>query len=666
MQATLAHSPCPSPLPGRRLSRSRESLTDAEVSDLLAAGARGPAPRDGCGSSGAASAGLRLNVPQEMTQTPPRSGSERWERINSPDPHQRAAGERTRRKLQFFFMNPLDKWRARRRPPYKLTIQLVKVVLVTLQLTLFASRRFSHVTYLQTSQVSLQHLLVRGWDVSREVNAYPPAIGPLAVYAQADYFAALDFAINAYYDIRNLSTAGVDYPASSGPVSQLCVDEYRVADIRPADMWYRFDEHLQTRCLVVRPAEADLVAHNVSSQRYMREHDFNVSFSSLSETRLSLGLNAVKLKLVMPLDVPDCYYFNVTVTLDNSNQDGQILLSMNVEPSLRRCDGDVEFRTDDTEIEVLFTLVNVLVIVVCAVSLVMCVRALYRAQLLRQETDQVMRKFFDYSLTTEEHLRFLNLWYVLIIINDGLIILASLMKIQLENKFGDYQVDAGTWNVCSVMLGIGNLLVWVGVLRYLGFFSAYNVLILTVRKSLPSVLRFSVCALICYAGFLFCGWLILNPYNMKFRTLSLTSETLFSLMNGDDMFATFAQTSRRSMLVYWFSKFYVYVFVFFFIYLVLSLMISIIMDSYETIKTYYQEGFPQTPLDEFMQVRRHDPATGVYRQDEDELLLFRLLTFWSGCCKPDPSGLVGPPADSSPLTDSETTPLLRSAAAVPA
>ena len=664
MHPTLAHSPCPSPALGRRLSRSRDSLTDDEVSDLLRHGGGGGGGI-GKGRRSSGTSGFRLNVPQELPHTP--AGSDRWERINSPDPHLRAAGERTRRKLQFFFMNPLDKWRARGRPPYKLSMQVVKVVLVTLQLALFASRRFSHVTYLQTSHVALQHLITRGWDVSREVNSYPPSAGPLAVYSQDDFYATLDHAINAYFNIRNLSVAGVDYPAASGPVARLCVDEYLVADIRPADMWYRFDEHLATRCLRLRPSEADVLSHNVSSLEYLQQNGFNLSFASLSETRLSLGLNAVKLKLVMPLDVPDCYYFNMTLTLDNSNQDGQILLSMDVEPRLLNCDGDVEFRTDDTEIEVLFTLVNVLVMLVCVVSLVMCVRAIYRAQLLRRETNQVMRNFFEYALTTEEHLRFLNLWYVLIIINDGLIILASLMKIQLENKIGDLQVDAGTWNACSVMLGIGNLLVWIGLLRYLGFFSAYNVLILTVQKSLPSVLRFSVCALICYAGFLFCGWLILNPYNMKFRTLSLTSETLFSLMNGDDMFATFAQTSRKSTLVYWFSKLYVYMFVFFFIYLVLSLMISIIMDSYETIKTYYHEGFPQTPLDEFMQVRRHDPATGVYRQDEDELLLCRLLTFWSGCCRPDSSGAAQRAVEEEEdTTDTEATPLLRARGSVPA
>ena len=37
------------------------------------------------------------------------------------------------------------------------------------------------------------------------------------------------------------------------------------------------------------------------------------------------------------------------------------------------------------------------------------------------------------------------------------------------------------WDFCSIFLGTGNLLVWIGMLRYLGFFATYNALILTLK-----------------------------------------------------------------------------------------------------------------------------------------------------------------------------------------
>lgn len=76
-------------------------------------------------------------------------------------------------------------------------------------------------------------------------------------------------------------------------------------------------------------------------------------------------------------------------------------------------------------------------------------------------------------------------------------------------------IDSDMWDVCSVLLGTGNLFVWFGVLRYLGFFRTYNMLIVTLKKAFPSVLRFLLCAMLIYAGFTFCGWLIFGPYHFK-------------------------------------------------------------------------------------------------------------------------------------------------------
>ncbi|OXB51336.1 UNVERIFIED_CONTAM: hypothetical protein H355_009247, partial [Colinus virginianus] len=144
------------------------------------------------------------------------------------------------------------------------------------------------------------------------------------------------------------------------------------------------------------------------------------------------------------------------------------------------------------------------------------------------------------------------------------------------------------------------MLVWLGVIRYLGFFQKYNLLILTLRAALPNVMRFCCCAAMIYLGYCFCGWIVLGPYHVKsrvpntmatdvlvffqFRSLNVVSECLFSLINGDDMFATFAKMQQKSYLVWLFSRIYLYSFISLFIYMVLSLFIALITDTYETIK----------------------------------------------------------------------------------
>jgi len=143
-------------------------------------------------------------------------------------------------------------------------------------------------------------------------------------------------------------------------------------------------------------------------------------------------------------------------------------------------------------------------------------------------------------MSKHDRLEFLNLWYVLIIINDVLLVGGSIIKELMENQvkkkisfvisfpFFKYSrfvfiskqnvmqhIDSDMWDVCSVLLGTGNLFVWFGVLRYLGFFRTYNMLIVTLKKAFPSVLRFLLCAMLIYAGFTFCGWLIFGPYHFK-------------------------------------------------------------------------------------------------------------------------------------------------------
>ncbi|MGH0182633.1 UNVERIFIED_CONTAM: hypothetical protein FKN15_018330 [Acipenser sinensis] len=70
----------------------------------------------------------------------------------------------------------------------------------------------------------------------------------------------------------------------------------------------------------------------------------------------------------------------------------------------------------------------------------------------------------------------------------------------------------------------------------------------------------------------------------QFRSLSMVSECLFSLINGDDMFVTFSEMQQNNFLVWLFSQVYLYTFISLFIYMVLSLFIALITGAYETIK----------------------------------------------------------------------------------
>merc|ERR1712168_1282866 len=124
------------------------------------------------------------------------------------------------------------------------------------------------------------------------------------------------------------------------------------------------------------------------------------------------------------------------------------------------------------------------------------------------------------------------------------------------------------------MGGVGIMVTYFGLLRYIGYFAKYNILVSVLRASIPHCGRFIITAGILYMGYTFCGWLVLGPHNIKFRTIEKTSETLFSLLNGDDMYNTFQVTAMPTdgteHYLRIFNQLYLYTFISLFIYVVLS------------------------------------------------------------------------------------------------
>lgn len=519
--------------------------------------------------------------------------------------------ERMRRKLQFYFMNPIEKWHAKRRFPYKFVVQVVKIVLVTMQLCLFAHSRYNHVNYTWDNKVSFSHLFLRGWDASMEVESYPPATGALAVYEKSEFFDTIDYAVNGYSNLSK-SIGPYSYPTADNTMAplKLCLYTYKEGTIFGFNESYIFNPEIDKRCISLTENVTSM-----GSEEFLRSEGVEVNFSALVEATLKFTIKTVNFKAYGPLTAPDCYKFQIYITFDNRDHDGQMLLSLDADALRLHCRGDMQYITDTEFESILRSILNILVILVCILSFILCARAIYRAQLLRIQTVNFFRVTYKKDLSTEGKMEFLNIWYMMILCNDILLIIGSSLKEQIERKY----FVADGWDICSVFLGIGNLLVWFGVLRYLGFFKTYNVVILTLKRAAPKISRFLLCALLIYAGFTFCGWLILGPYHMKFRSLATTSECLFALINGDDMFATFTTMSAKSNLLWWFSRIYLYSFISLYIYVVLSLFISVIMDAYDTIKRYYREGFPQSDLKQFVgSMTEEDMASGVFRVDMDD------------------------------------------------
>jgi len=519
--------------------------------------------------------------------------------------------EKIKRKLKFFFLNPVEKYYATRKLPWKLCLQILKVFIVTVQLWIFAEYRYAHVNYYTNQQVTLDHIFIRDWDLVREVHAYPPSTGKLAVYRKEEFFNFMDYSIRSWGQIET-DALGPFFRNSS---FWFCVQHYKAGNIT-RDLKFTMDSKLEEHCITL---EEDQMTKFNSSQEWMLQNNLTMPWHAVENLKINFSLTSVTLRPLGPVPQPDCFQFKVDILFDNKDHDGQIPLHLDMVPVRLHCPTQTELTSPYSQFIVVL---NLVVIVLCMSSLLLCLRALLRAQLLKHEAGVFLARNYNWTFTLGERMEFLNLWYVMICTNDCLIIMGSVIKGLIETR----SIVGDMWDICSLMLGTGNLLVWFGILRYLGFFKTYNVLILTMKGAAPNMFRFLICAFFLYVGFAFAGWVILGPYHFKFQTLMSTSECLFSLINGDDMFATFSSIPMdKTMSVWVYSRVYLYSFICLFIYVVLSLFISIIMDTYEIIKNCYNNGFPPGRLEKFYSSSQFDFSSGLYSGEGALVRLSRIV-----------------------------------------
>lgn len=105
----------------------------------------------------------------------------------------------------------------------------------------------------------------------------------------------------------------------------------------------------------------------------------------------------------------------------------------------------------------------------------------------------------------------------------------------------------------------------------------------TLYLAFPELLKFLLCAGLLFLAFSLTGYIVLSPFHQKFVSFYETIETLFCLLNGDDMYATFDQIDRDDdMLAYVYSRIFLYFFLVLFIYFVLNLFTSLVITAYES------------------------------------------------------------------------------------
>ncbi|KAF4080745.1 hypothetical protein AMELA_G00174790 [Ameiurus melas] len=506
-----------------------------------------------------------------------------------------AEEEVLRRKLKYFFMSPCDKYHAKGRKPYKLVLQLLKIITITVQLVLFGLSNQMVVMFKDENTDSFRHLFLQ--DYQDDTDGF-------AVHTQSDVHQHINYAIEQYLTLPQNAVGRYAYVLGLGvndSALSLCQHYYKKGSIDPVNDTFIIDPHVIRDCIGVDPP--------TDPSAPLPEHykNFTLQFHKLINVTIEFKLKAINIQTIINNELPDCYTFSVTILFDNRAHSGKVKISLHNQAVIRVCRDPSVSGHKENHLRVAF---DVLVAIVCGLSLALCGRSILRGIILQNEFVRYFRQSLSRSVCWGDRMEFINGWYLLLIISDVLTIVASFIKIGIETK------NLASYDVCGILMGTSTLLVWVGVIRYLSFFQKYNILIVTLRAAFPNVIRFCCCAAAIYMGYCFCGWIVLGPYHAKFRSLSTVSECLFSLINGDDMFATFSEVERSSTLVWVFSQLYLYTFISLFIYMVLSLFIALITGAYDTITQQAHDSPHVSDLHMFIAQCMDTPTSGKFQSPD--------------------------------------------------
>nr|XP_047122321.1 mucolipin-3-like [Hydra vulgaris] len=481
-----------------------------------------------------------------------------------------------RYKLQYHFMSPFEKYKLGRKP-WKLGIQVLKIIMVTAQVILFGTDRFASVAFMKNTQNAFKNLFIKSYDGTT----------PFSIFNKHDLIEAIAYTNETYYNLMEISIGKFRYAGfvekNPSPIL-ICLKQYQYAN---GNMSRGIDQDAATT--------EDCVEMYSKSILSFKLHQ-NGFFDSVVSIHLKFNLSVIFWNGLKLRHVPECFEMQNNIVFDNSHHDGQLRINLEMSEDILNCPEKFVILGEDNKIvqDLLITF-DILVILICTLSCLLCIRSLVKSMMLAEAAQKYFATYKSENLTKWDVLELINKWFAVIVISDLLSIIGSVYKIRVDER------DIRFYNICSVLLGLGVVLVWIGILRFFTYLKSFNILLIALRYAAPNLMRFMFCAMFIFTGFTLCGWIVMGPYHAKFQTFLSTAEGLFSLLNGDDIYATFLFMSPLNSSVWVFSKIYLYTFVSLFIYIVLSTFISIVGDTYERLKDWGR--MPPTRIEVFIMGR---------------------------------------------------------------
>jgi len=121
-----------------------------------------------------------------------------------------------------------------------------------------------------------------------------------------------------------------------------------------------------------------------SSEEFLQTHNMSVNGQTLVDASLSFSIKAIHFRPnELLLNMPDCYLFNLKLIFSDQDEDGQLQVILVPDTEYIHCEGKIDPPASDSLSKTMLSIVNYVVIFISLFSFILCVRAVFKAQVLK-------------------------------------------------------------------------------------------------------------------------------------------------------------------------------------------------------------------------------------------------------------------------------------------
>ncbi|XP_052819336.1 mucolipin-3-like [Mya arenaria] len=451
-------------------------------------------------------------------------------------------------------------------------VNCVKLAFITILAFNFGACRSRLSSDINHGHLTLRHALLQGWDATYETPPNPATT--FALYSIEDFKKRINFSVAQYYNIHTDIT-GVFQRLGYDKLS-LEFDYFQTND----------NNEIVAKSITFDPGsgltnktENGIIkySYNVTEDlQYLKLEDvlhrvLHVSIKcSLHSVRVRFDENRIK-----------CFAIAITVSFEDDDHNGQVCIDMQTNTVPISC-GQMDLTVEGNECHCP-QIENWLI---CTCLVITSTTVFFDGIVLLISSGVFIILWTKHGNKFTKLSYFFKLWLILSLTGDSLILKGA---IDLKNAVNDHNetVALPSYDNLAFNIGMGCLLGWISILRFLKINVKFSLLFHTLYDSFGDVIAFIACAAVLFFGFFVCAFVSLGAYHVKFASQESSAESLFSLINGDDVYNTFASLNAKLAgdpgIIKLHRNIIVYSFVVLFTIIMLNLIIALFNSAYENV-----------------------------------------------------------------------------------